>query len=111
VQNIQQQEIYDAYYHNQFLVVNDCLFRSRFMAKWTFFFDVDEYLHVPPTTTLAKVLNADPDVTQITFEQVPISNELCVADNTTANGHARYVDRYLAIVFTAQDTRPSTTRV
>jgi hypothetical protein len=90
VQNIQQQEIYDAYYHNQFLVVNDCLFRSRFLAKWTFFFDVDEFLHVPPTTTLAEVLNEDPDVTQITFEQVPISNELCVADNTTDDGHARY---------------------
>ncbi|KAG0580728.1 hypothetical protein KC19_4G194600 [Ceratodon purpureus] len=89
VHNIQQQEIYDAYYHNQFLVVNDCLFRSRFMANWTFFFDIDEYLHVPPTTTLEEVLSEDPNVTQITFEQVPISNELCVADNTTADGHAR----------------------
>lgn len=91
VQNIQQQEIYDGYYHNQFLVVNDCLFRSRFMANWTFFFDVDEYLHVPPTTTLDKVLNDNPNVTQITFEQVPISNNLCVADNITTDGHARFV--------------------
>lgn len=77
---------------NQFLVVNDCLFRSRFMAKWTFFFDVDEYLHVPPTTTLEKVLSGDPNFTQITFEQVPISNELCVGGNRTADGQARYVD-------------------
>lgn len=99
VQNIQQQEIYDGYYHNQFLVVNDCLFRSRFMASWTFFFDVDEYLYVPPTTTLAQVLNEDPQVTQITFEQVPISNELCVADNTTADGHARYVGIQLLFHF------------
>jgi hypothetical protein len=89
VQNIQQQEIYDAYYHNQFLVVNDCLFRSRFLANWTFFFDIDEYLHVPSTTTLAEVLNEDPEVTQITFEQIPISNELCVGDNTTSNDLAR----------------------
>jgi len=91
VHNIRQQEVYDGYYHNQFLVVNDCLFRSRFLAKWTFFFDVDEYVHVAPTTTLAAVLNANPNVTQITFEQVPISGELCVADNTTVGGHARYV--------------------
>lgn len=90
VHNIRQQELYDGYYHNQFLVVNDCLFRSRFMANWTFFFDVDEYLYVSPTTTLQQVLNANPNVTQITFEQVLMSGELCVADNTTADGHARY---------------------
>ena len=99
VQNIQQQEIYDAYYHNQFLVVNDCLFRSRFLANWTFFFDIDEYLHVSPMTTLEEVFSEDPNVTQITFEQVPISNELCVVDNTTVDGHARYVvDRDFSVV-------------
>jgi hypothetical protein len=89
VQNIRQQEIYDAYYHNQFLVVNDCLFRSRFMANWTFFFDIDEYLHVPISTSLSKILDAGPNITQITFEQVVMSTELCVADNTTAHSHAR----------------------
>ncbi|KAG0592476.1 hypothetical protein M758_1G248900 [Ceratodon purpureus] len=89
VQNIRQQELYDAYYHNQFLVVNDCLFRSRFMANWTFFFDIDEYLHVPPTTSLPAILDANPNITQITFEQVLMSDELCVADNTTVDGHAR----------------------
>lgn len=90
VQNIRQQEIYDAYYHNQFLIVNDCLFRSRFMAKWTLFFDVDEYMYVPPTTTLSEVLNDNPNITQITVEQVPIAGDICVADNTTKDGHARY---------------------
>lgn len=91
VQNIRQQEIYDAYYHNQFLVVNDCLFRSRFMAKWTLFFDVDEYLYVPGGRELGEVLNEDDEVTQITFEQVEMSNELCVArDSDGGDGLGRY---------------------
>lgn len=98
VQNIRQQEIYDAYYHNQFLIVNDCLFRSRFMAKWTLFFDVDEYMYVPPTTTLSEVLNDNPNITQITVEQVPIAGDICVADNTTKDGHARYGDEFWLIL-------------
>ncbi|CAK9883304.1 unnamed protein product [Sphagnum jensenii] len=88
IQNIQQQEIYDGYYHNQFLVVNDCLFRSRFLANWTFFFDVDEYMYVNPATTLSAVLAQDKNVTQITVEQVPISNEICIRDNST-NDYSR----------------------
>lgn len=83
LQNIRQQEIYDGYYHNQFLIVNDCLFRSRFMANWTFFFDVDEYMYVEPTTTLSQVLNENPNITQITIEQVPMAKDICVADNAT----------------------------
>lgn len=111
VQNVRQQEIYDGYYHNQFLVVNDCLFRSRFMANWTFFFDVDEYIYVAPTTTLDKVLNADPNVTQITIEQVPISENICVADNTTIDGHARYayepVHGFITVLGSALSNGPS----
>lgn len=90
LQNIRQQELYDGYYHNQFLVVNDCLFRSRFMANWTFFFDIDEFMYVKPSTTLTEVLNENPNITQITIEQVPISKGLCVADNTTQDEHQRY---------------------
>ncbi|KAG0632275.1 hypothetical protein M758_1G316700 [Ceratodon purpureus] len=87
LQNIRQQEIYDGYYHNQFLIVNDCLFRSRFMANWTFFFDIDEYMYVEPTTTLAEVLNENPNITQITIEQVPMAKDMCVADNSTQGEH------------------------
>lgn len=87
LQNIRQQELYDGYYHNQFLVVNDCLFRSRFMANWTFFFDIDEFMYVNPKFSLSEVLNENPNVTQITIEQVPISKGMCVADNATQDEH------------------------
>lgn len=90
LQNIRQQELYDGYYHNQFLVVNDCLFRSRFMANWTFFFDIDEYMYVEPSTTLANVLNKKPDITQVIIEQVPVATGMCVADNTTKGEPERY---------------------
>ncbi len=90
IQNTRQQEIYDGYYHNQFLVVNDCLFRSRFLANWTFFFDVDEYIYVDPSTNLSAVLEEDKNITQITFEQVPISNEICIKDKSE-NGYSRSV--------------------
>ena len=68
-------------------MVNDCLFRSRFMANWTFFFDIDEYMYVEPTTTLDEVLNENPNITQITIEQAPMAKDMCVADNTTQGEH------------------------
>uniref|UniRef100_A0A7I4DGA3 Glycosyltransferase family 92 protein n=1 Tax=Physcomitrium patens TaxID=3218 RepID=A0A7I4DGA3_PHYPA len=94
LQNIRQQEIYDGYYHNQFMVVNDCLFRSRFLANWTFFFDIDEYMYVDPSTTLSDVLNEKPDVSQIVIKQVPIESGLCVADNTR-DQHERWLTERL----------------
>eukprot|EP00249_Psilotum_nudum_P006738 c20015_g1_i1 orf=220-1755(-) len=77
VQDIRQQEQFDAYYYNQFLIVNDCLHRTRFLSKWTFFFDVDEYLYLKPPDTLQNVMNAFSNYTQVTYEQSPMSNELC----------------------------------
>jgi hypothetical protein len=71
----------------QFLVVNDCLFRSRFMANWTFFFDVDEYVSVEPSTSLSAVLNRNPNVTQITMQQVPMAAGMC---EETARDGGRY---------------------
>ncbi|KAJ7295527.1 hypothetical protein O6H91_Y182900 [Diphasiastrum complanatum] len=86
IQNIREQEKYDGYYYNQFLIVNDCLHRYRFMADWTFFFDVDEYIYTPPGTSLADALRSVANYTQFTFEQLPMSNKLCLAtDNTTVS--------------------------
>lgn len=73
----------------QFLVVNDCLFQSRFLANWTFFFDIDEYMYVEPPTTLSAVLNGNPNITQITIKQVPIVTDVCVAGDSTSP-HGRY---------------------
>ncbi|OVA15205.1 protein of unknown function DUF23 [Macleaya cordata] len=81
LQDIREQERFDGYYHNQFMVVNDCLHRYRFMAKWMFFFDVDEFVYVPPKNTIGSVLDSLKDYTQFTIEQMPMSNKLCLASD------------------------------
>ena len=57
LQDITEQEQFDGYYHNQFLIVNDCLHRHKFMASWTLFFDVDEYIYISPRKTHPSLLN------------------------------------------------------
>ncbi|XP_057971106.1 galactan beta-1,4-galactosyltransferase GALS3-like [Malania oleifera] len=79
LQDITEQERFDGYYHNQFLVVNDCLHRYKFAAKWMFFFDVDEYIYIPGKNTLKSVLNSLSDYTQFTIEQIPMSSQLCLS--------------------------------
>ncbi|KAK1314082.1 hypothetical protein QJS10_CPA06g01660 [Acorus calamus] len=78
VQDIRDQAMYDGYYYNQFLVVNDCLHRHRHAANWTFFFDVDEYIHVMEGRTLESVLDGFKDYTQFTIEQNTMSSSMCV---------------------------------
>lgn len=89
LQDIKQQERFDGYYHNQFLVVNDCLHRHRYMAKWMFFFDVDEYLFVPKKRTLKTVMDSLSGYTQFTIEQMPMSKELCLAEDA-GKSHRRW---------------------
>ncbi|KAH8522307.1 hypothetical protein Peur_040840 [Populus x canadensis] len=79
LQDIREQERFDGYYHNQFMVVNDCLHRYKFMTKWMFFFDVDEYIHVPQKNTIKSVLDSLSDYTQFTIEQMPMNNKLCLS--------------------------------
>ncbi|KAJ0542502.1 putative Glycosyltransferase family 92 [Helianthus annuus] len=81
VQDIREEERFDGYYHNQFLIVNDCLHRYRFMAKWMFFFDVDEFIFVPKKSTLKSVMDSLMEYTQFTIEQRTISNKLCYLDD------------------------------
>ncbi|XP_015867203.1 galactan beta-1,4-galactosyltransferase GALS3 [Ziziphus jujuba] len=81
LQDIRDQERFDGYYHNQFMVVNDCLHRYKFMAKWMFFFDVDEYIYVPPKNTIKSVLDSLSDYSQFTIEQMPMSSKLCLTDD------------------------------
>ncbi|KEH37330.1 putative Glycosyltransferase family 92 [Medicago truncatula] len=77
LQDIRDQERFDGYYHNQFMVVNDCLHRYKFMAKWMFFFDVDEYIYVPPKSTIKSVLDSLSEYNQFTIEQMPMNAKLC----------------------------------
>lgn len=81
LQDIRDQERFDGYYHNQFLIVNDCLQRYKFQAKWMFFFDVDEYIFVPKKSTIKSVVNSLSDYTQFTIEQMPMSNKLCLEED------------------------------
>ncbi|KAM3694158.1 hypothetical protein ACB098_07G036300 [Castanea mollissima] len=80
LQDIREQERFDGYYHNQFMVVNDCLHRYKFMTKWMFFFDVDEYIFVPPKSTIKTVLDSLSDYNQFTIEQMPMSSKLCLSE-------------------------------
>ncbi|XP_042017700.1 galactan beta-1,4-galactosyltransferase GALS1-like [Salvia splendens] len=78
LQDIRAQAEYDGYYYNQFLVVNDCLHCHRYAANWTFYFDVDEYIHLPDGTTLESVLKDFSNNTQFTIEQNVMSSSLCL---------------------------------
>jgi hypothetical protein len=84
LQDVRAQAEYDGWYYNQFLVVNDCLHRYRHAAKWTFFFDVDEYIFLPDGRKLEDVLAELEPYTQFTIEQNPMSSRLCV-DNPEAD--------------------------
>ncbi|GAB2281010.1 Galactan beta-1,4-galactosyltransferase gals3 [Dionaea muscipula] len=79
--DIREQERFDGYYHNQFLIVNDCLHRYRFMTKWMFFFDVDEYIYVPGRSSLRSVMDSLKEYSQFTIEQLPMSNQLCLTED------------------------------
>ncbi|CAA6669848.1 unnamed protein product [Spirodela intermedia] len=79
--DVREQERFDGYYHNQFLVVNDCLHRHRFAARWIFFFDLDEFLHVPPPATLPSLLTGLSGAAQFTIEQMPMSATLCLSSD------------------------------
>ncbi|KAJ0982908.1 hypothetical protein J5N97_011163 [Dioscorea zingiberensis] len=81
LQDIREQERFDGYYHNQFLIVNDCLHRYRHAAKWMFFFDIDEFLYIKPKSTLRSLLDSLSGYTQFTIEQMPMSNKLCLSSD------------------------------
>ncbi|RLN13257.1 hypothetical protein C2845_PM09G18890 [Panicum miliaceum] len=81
LQDVRAQAEYDGWYYNQFLVVNDCLHRYRHAAKWTFFFDVDEYIFLPDGRKLEDVLAELEPYTQFTIEQNPMSTIPIISDN------------------------------
>ncbi|KAL5065242.1 hypothetical protein RYX36_026979, partial [Vicia faba] len=81
LQDIRDEERFDGYYHNQFMVVNDCLHRYKFMAKWMFFFDVDEYIYVPPKSTIKTVVDSLSQYSQFTIEQMAMSGKVCLQDD------------------------------
>jgi hypothetical protein len=83
--DIREQEKFDGYYHNQFMVVNDCFHRARHLARWLFFFDVDEYLWAPPDDhSLASILARFENQSQIIIWQKPMAKSLCAKEEEPA---------------------------
>ncbi|KAJ7515365.1 hypothetical protein O6H91_22G011600 [Diphasiastrum complanatum] len=75
--NAIDQREYPSWYHNQLLLANDCLHRTRFLASWTFFHDLDEFLHIPPPTNLLSLLSEHRDAPYITFGSIWADMSLC----------------------------------
>lgn len=97
VQNLQLLEVYEGRSHHQFTMLNDCMLRAQTLSNWTFFFDVDEYLYVPPGASLQQILGRSErkHVTQIRMQTVKMSAALCTAtptvDDTTRDAiNSRY---------------------
>ncbi|XP_057549469.1 galactan beta-1,4-galactosyltransferase GALS2 [Amaranthus tricolor] len=81
IHDVKEEERFDGYYHNQFLIVNDCLHRYRFETEWMFFFDVDEYIYVQNGKSIRSMVDLVRDYTQFEIEQIPISNQICLAED------------------------------
>ncbi|XP_010481723.1 PREDICTED: galactan beta-1,4-galactosyltransferase GALS2-like [Camelina sativa] len=90
VHDTREQERFDGYYHNQFMVVNDCLHRYRYMAKWVFFFDVDEFVYVPAKETISSVMESLKGYSQFTIEQMPMSSQLCYGGDGPARTYRKW---------------------
>ncbi|CAM6099840.1 unnamed protein product [Calypogeia fissa] len=74
-------EAYPSWYRNQLLFINDCIYRTRFTAQWTFFHDLDELLYVPAPNTLAGLLEEHRDKPWMTFGNLPFSLDFCTTTN------------------------------
>ncbi|XP_021745535.1 galactan beta-1,4-galactosyltransferase GALS3-like [Chenopodium quinoa] len=81
VHDVKDQERFDTFYHNQILVLNDCLHRHRFATKWMFFFDVDEYIYLSGNSSLDSIMELLNDYTMFNFEQVSMSDRLCLTED------------------------------
>ncbi|KAJ7518516.1 hypothetical protein O6H91_21G072400 [Diphasiastrum complanatum] len=75
---------YPSWYHNQLMLANDCLHRTRFLASWTFFHDLDEFLHIPPPRSLSSLLSRYRDKPYITFGSIGVNLTIC-ADPQSAD--------------------------
>lgn len=97
IMNVKQQARYTAYLANQFVLADDCLLRAKSLAKWTFFFDIDEYLHVSHADLLessfhnvmAEMAERGRRATTIELLQKPMSPDHCVQNDADPTLHQR----------------------
>ncbi|CAI5518202.1 unnamed protein product, partial [Closterium sp. Naga37s-1] len=59
------------------LVLNNCLYRMKYVSKWVFFADFDEFLHIQPPQTLKGLLQEHSNTPYITFASLWWSIERC----------------------------------
>ncbi|CAI5935422.1 unnamed protein product, partial [Closterium sp. NIES-64] len=59
------------------LVLNNCLYRMKFVSKWVFFADFDEFLYIQPPQTLKGLLHEHSNAPYITFGSLWWSIERC----------------------------------
>lgn len=75
--NIREGEIYDTFFHNQMLMLNDCLHRSRFFVRWVVNFDLDEYFVTSPQNSIHGYVEKYTDSYALTFGFVYFNIEHC----------------------------------
>ncbi|KAJ7295620.1 hypothetical protein O6H91_12G062600 [Diphasiastrum complanatum] len=98
IENVREQKKYDGYYYNQFLFVNDCLHKYRFMSNWTFFFDVDEYIYISPGEAMDSVLDSY-GASQLLIGQRHISEKLCLQNSDNMEGEDSRIWGFEKLVF------------
>ena len=79
VVNARQATAYEAWDHGRLLLINDCVQRHRFSARWVFFSDLEEYFVSEAGLTLLATLNAHDGKPYVSFGSRWWSVEKCVA--------------------------------
>eukprot|EP00270_Netrium_digitus_P009784 TRINITY_DN2998_c0_g1_i3.p1 TRINITY_DN2998_c0_g1~~TRINITY_DN2998_c0_g1_i3.p1 ORF type:complete len:530 (+),score=98.74 TRINITY_DN2998_c0_g1_i3:46-1635(+) len=67
-----------AYNHFQPASIVDCLYKTRFMSNFTFFFDHDEFFFIPPPASLSQVLKEYENFSGVLVATLLYSRELCL---------------------------------
>ncbi|CAM6081920.1 unnamed protein product [Calypogeia fissa] len=75
---------YHIMYHGQAPAINDCLYRTKFLARWSLFWDLDEYLYFPsPSTyTIQSLLEEHKDAAWISFGKYDFRFSHCRPNKT-----------------------------
>ncbi|KAJ7561368.1 hypothetical protein O6H91_03G025600 [Diphasiastrum complanatum] len=75
--NIVGTQKFRTFYNSQHLAINDCLQRARFVAKWAFFWDLDEYFQIQPPANISSILAENEDAVWISFGHLVWSKIYC----------------------------------
>ncbi|GJP75769.1 hypothetical protein CLOP_g6172 [Closterium sp. NIES-67] len=59
------------------LILNNCLYRMKYVSEWLLFADFDEFLYIQPPQTLRGLLGEHPDAPYFTFGSLWWSIEHC----------------------------------